>query len=108
MERCFFGRGGRRPCQRRARGVNVRRLRRSLCDLIAVACVIAVAAVCWHSVEEIHYLKTFYPTRFTVEEAFWASGVELVKVVLIAFPLLLVAGLALVLGWRRPRDGAGS
>jgi hypothetical protein len=36
-----------------------------------------------------------------VEEAFWASCVELIKVALIAFPLLLIAGLALILGWGR-------
>jgi hypothetical protein len=65
---------------------------------VVVGCVTVVAAVCWHSVGEIHYLKTFYPARFTVEEAFWASGVELFKVALIAFPLLLLAGLALILG----------
>ena len=38
--------------------------------------IVVIAAVSWHSVEEIHYLKTFYPKQFTVEEAFYASGVE--------------------------------
>lgn len=54
--------------------------------------LLVIAAVSWHSVEEIHYLKTFYPDHFTVEEAFYASLVELIKVFLIAFPLLLVMG----------------
>ena len=54
-----------------------------------------IAAVSWHSVEEIHYLKTFYPRQFTVEEVFYASGVELIKVFLIALPLFLLLGI----GW---------
>ena len=64
--------------------------------LILSAITIAViAAVSWHSVEEIHYLKTFYPRQFTVEEAFYASGVELIKVILIGLPLFLAMGVGL-------------
>lgn len=65
--------------------------------------VIIVSAVCWHSVEEIHYLKTFYPKQFTVEEAFYASGVELVKVLIISLPFFfaLVAGFCLLRYWKR-------
>lgn len=37
-----------------------------------------VTAVSLHSVEEIHYLKSFYPDRFSVPEA--AAEVELIKV----------------------------
>ena len=58
---------------------------------------IAVVAVCWHSVEEIHYLKGFYPRQFTVQEAYQAALVELIKVTLIALPILLGMGLALLL-----------
>lgn len=57
--------------------------------------LIVFSAVSWHSVEEIHYLKTFYPDHFTVEEAFYASGVELIKVILIGLPLLIVVGAGL-------------
>jgi len=53
--------------------------------------LITVSAVCWHSVEEIHYLKTFYPKQFSVEEAYYASAVELVKVIIISLPFFLVA-----------------
>jgi hypothetical protein len=61
--------------------------------LSAIAiCIVVIAAVSWHSVEEIHYLKTFYPKQFTVEEAYYASGVELIKVILIGLPLFLVMG----------------
>ena len=63
-------------------------------SVIAI-CIIVIAAVSWHSVEEIHYLKTFYPKQFTVEEAFYASGVELIKVILIVLPLFFVIGLGL-------------
>ena len=58
-------------------------------------CIFVIAAVSWHSVEEIHYLKTFYPKEFTVEEAFYASGVELIKVILVGLPLCFVIGLGL-------------
>jgi hypothetical protein len=58
---------------------------------------VVMAAVSWHSVEEIHYLKTFYPKQFTVEEAFYASGVELIKVILIGLPLFFVVGIGLYL-----------
>jgi hypothetical protein len=65
--------------------------------------VIVVSAVCWHSVEEIHYLKTFYPGQFSVEEAFYASGVELIKVLIITVPFLfaLVVGFWLLHYWKR-------
>jgi hypothetical protein len=68
--------------------------RRFIIAAVAVSFVV-VAAASWHSVEEIHYLKTFYPRQFTVEEAFYASGVELIKVMLIGLPLIIVIGAGL-------------
>jgi uncharacterized membrane protein YqhA len=68
---------------------------RGLIPVVIAVCIAVIAAASWHSVEEIHYLKTFYPTQFTVEEAFYASGVELIKVILIGLPLLLVMGVGL-------------
>ncbi len=62
---------------------------------VIVASLGVITAVSWHSVEEIHYLKTFYPRSFTVEEAFWASLVELVKVYLVALPLVITILLCL-------------
>lgn len=59
--------------------------------------IVIVSAVCWHSVGEIHYLKTFYPRQFSVEEAFYASGVELVKVLIIALPIILLIAISLYL-----------
>jgi hypothetical protein len=59
--------------------------------------ILIVAVVCWHSLEEIHYLKSFYPKSFTVEESFYASGVELIKVFVIGVPLFLVIWLSLSL-----------
>jgi hypothetical protein len=47
-------------------------------SIIAIA-VAALTAICYHSIEEIHYLKSFFPGEFTVEEAFYASAVELIK-----------------------------
>jgi len=62
---------------------------------IIVVCLIIISAVCWHSVEEIHYLKSFFPKQFTVEEAYYASKVELVKIAIISFPLILIIGISL-------------
>lgn len=61
-----------------------------LLSLAIVVSIVIVSAVCWHSLEEIHYLKSFYPKHFTVEEAFYASGVELIKVFVISMPFFLV------------------
>jgi hypothetical protein len=65
--------------------------------------IIVVAAVCWHSVEEIHYLKSFFPQQFSVEEAFYASAVELIKVVIISIPFFFITatGLWLLQYWKR-------
>ena len=68
-----------------------------LLSLAIVVSIVIVAAVCWHSLEEIHYLKSFYPKRFTVEEAFYASGVELMKVLIVGVPFLLVLWVSLSL-----------
>ena len=62
---------------------------------VIAGCLIIVSAVCWHSVEEIHYLKSFFPKQFTVEEAFYASKVDLVKIAIISFPLILIIGISL-------------
>lgn len=55
----------------------------------------AIFAICLHSVEEIHYLKSFFPRKFSVQEAFYASGVELVKIIVLLIPLLTIIGVAL-------------
>ena len=68
-----------------------------------VGSIIIAAAVCWHSVEEIHYLKSFFPKQFSVEEAFYASTVELIKVVIVAVPFffIIVTGFCLLCYWKR-------
>tara|TARA_B100000315_G_C14136360_1_gene389342 strand:+ start:373 stop:558 length:186 start_codon:yes stop_codon:yes gene_type:complete len=43
-----------------------------------------------HSLEEIHYLKSFYPSKFSVEEAFFISEVEIIKVLIISFSFIVV------------------
>ena len=47
---------------------------------LSAVIVIMVMSVSFHSVEEIHYFKTFYPDEFTVQETFYAALVELIKV----------------------------
>jgi len=64
---------------------------------VIVTSIIAVSAVCWHSLEEIHYLKSFFPKQFTVEEAFYASALELIKISIISLPLILITGVGLCL-----------
>ena len=71
--------------------------KRLLLSLAIVMSILIVAAVCYHSLEEIHYVKSFYPKQFTVEEAFYASGVELIKVVVIGVPFFLVLWVSLCL-----------
>jgi ABC-type multidrug transport system permease subunit len=67
-----------------------------------VSSIIIIAAVCWHSVEEIHYLKSFFPKQFSVEEAFYASAVELIKVVIVALPFvfIIVTGFCSLYYWK--------
>ncbi len=73
-----------------------RTYRVSILSVIAIS-IVVVSAVCWHSLEEIHYLKSFYPQQFTVEEAFYASAVELIKIAIIGLPFFLVVGTGLYL-----------
>ena len=64
--------------------------------MLVIALGIAVfSAICWHSIEEIHYLKSFFPNTFTVEEAMYASIIELIKILIIGFPFFLIIGLGL-------------
>jgi hypothetical protein len=72
-----------------------------LIALVTLA-VAAIGAVCLHSLEEIHYLKSFFPRAFTVQEAFYASAVELIKIIIIALPLLLIISVSLFI--LRQRD----
>lgn len=65
---------------------------RTVLNLVILIGVIGFSAVCLHSVEEIHYLKSFFPGDFTVEEAFYAAGIELIKVLIIGLPILLIIG----------------
>jgi len=62
---------------------------------VIVAGVVIFSAVCWHSVGEIHYLKSFFPKGFSVEGAYYASVVELIKVIIIALPIIMVIGISL-------------
>jgi len=63
---------------------------KTLKNMALIGSWVVIAATSWHSVEEIHYLKRFYTGSFTVAEAGWAAIVELIKVFLTAFPLLLL------------------
>jgi len=61
--------------------------------------IVIVSAVCWHSVEEIHYLKSFFPQQFSVQEAFYASAVEFIKVLIITVPFFFIVVTAFCLLW---------
>ena len=63
--------------------------------VIIVAGVLIFSAVCWHSVGEIHYLKSFFPKGFNVEGAYYASVVELIKVIIIALPIVMIICISL-------------
>jgi len=80
-------------------------------ELLLYMVIFAIAGIysfiCFHSVEEIHYLKSFFPVRFTVQEAFYASAVELIKVVIVGIPFLLFISICLVLSGRPGKDRDG-
>jgi hypothetical protein len=66
--------------------------------LLILVLLVGYGGIAWHSIGEIHYLKGFFPARFTVQEAFWAAWVEVAKLVIIGCPLgLAVVSLTL---WR--------
>jgi hypothetical protein len=65
-----------------------------LITLVALA-FSALGAVCLHSLEEIHYLKSFFPRSFSVQEAASAALVEMVKVHIIALPLVVLIAICL-------------
>jgi hypothetical protein len=79
------------------------RISRILILSAVVVSIIIVSAVSWHSVQEIHYLKSFYPQYFGVQEAFWASAVELIKVLVISLPffLIIIAWFCMLHYWKR-------
>ena len=62
---------------------------------IIIICLFTIFGVAKHSVDEIHYLKRFYPPEFTVEEAYYASKVELIKVIITSVPLVVLIFTAL-------------
>lgn len=76
----------------------MRKFRVFLAALMTV-CVIIIAAVSFRSIEEIHYLKSFYPGSFTVEEAFYAALIEFIKIHIISLPLMVIILLAAFLLW---------
>lgn len=70
--------------------------------ITSAAIILAVAvfsAVCWHSVEEIHYLKSFFPKQFSLQEAYYATIIELIKVIIIEMPIILIIAITLYV-WR--------
>jgi hypothetical protein len=72
--------------------------------LAIIASVIFIFAICFHSLEEIHYLKSFFPKSFTLEQAFYASAIELIKITIIAIPFVLVIGIGLFFLKNRKQD----
>ena len=73
----------------------MKRSYRALSLVIIVAGLAVISGVCWHSIEEIHYLKSFFPKQFTVQEAYYASRIELIKLAIISFPVLVIIGISL-------------
>jgi hypothetical protein len=73
------------------------KIRNMVLIIVIIACVLIITYASFHSVWEIHYLKSFYPKSFSVTEAGYAAVVELIKIALISFPLLLIIVLCLFL-----------
>ncbi len=68
----------------------------------ALALVGVLGGVAWHSIAEIHYLKGFFPSSFTVEQACYAAWIEVAKLVIVALPTSL--GVLVLLLWPRRRE----
>ena len=64
-------------------------------NLVILIGVILFMVICLHSVEELHYLKSFFPRSFTVAESFYAAGIELIKIIIIGLPIVLIIGICL-------------
>ena len=75
----------------------MKRAYRALFLAITAVGVAVISGVSWHSIEEIHYLKSFFPKQFTVQEAYYASKIELIKMAIICFPILIFIGISLYL-----------
>ncbi len=66
---------------------------------VIILAVAVFSAVCWHSVVEIHYLKSFFPKQFSVQEAYYAAAIELIKIIIIGMPIILITAITLYV-WR--------
>ena len=62
---------------------------------ITVLGVFIFAAICWHSIQEIHYLKSFFPKQFSVQDAYYATAIELIKVIIIGLPIVLIIAVSI-------------
>lgn len=82
---------------------NGNQYKRLILIAILILALASAGAVSLHALEEVHYLKTFFPAAFTVQEAFYAAAIELIKVAIIAIPLMLVVAVSLF--FLRQRDG---
>ena len=70
---------------------------------IVIICLLTIFGVSKHSIDEIHYMKHFYPTVFTVEEAYYASKVELIKVIITSIPFVVLIFTAIFMFGRRKK-----
>lgn len=77
-----------------------RRRRWIVVGLILFLLWLPILLVAQHSVEEIHYLKTFLPAKMTPSEAKDAALIELIKVAFIVLPLVI----AMIFVWKMSRD----
>lgn len=77
-----------------------RRKRRIIAGLILLLLWVPIVLVAQHSVEEIHYLKTFLPSQMTPSEAKEAAIIELIKVAIIGVPILI----AMVFIWKMAQE----
>ena len=64
---------------------------------IGTASFLIVLAVCLHSLTEVHYLKSFLPRSFSVQEVMYASVVELIKVAIIVTPFVILIAASLLM-----------
>ncbi|TAK02036.1 MAG: hypothetical protein EPO39_13760 [Candidatus Manganitrophaceae bacterium] len=77
-----------------------RRKKRLIVGLILLLLWLPIFLVAQHSVEEIHYLKTFLPAKMSPSEAKDAALIEFIKATFIVLPLLI----AMIFVWKMSRE----
>lgn len=77
------------------------RMPRPLLTAVIAVCMALIGAFSFLSIREIDNFKSSYPESLTVEEAFYASLVEFIRIHIISLPLVAAILLCLYALWTK-------